>query len=650
MSVEQEPTEMPEANLLLDRNREIDEQVKSVLSEKLEAARRHELPTLPSYPWIKTERDITALLEQEDLDPQRTSIGPPTTKGFEETEGVDLAFNVAGMAKQSGKHPVETAEELSEKIDELDLVESVRTAGPFVNVSLDHRKLAPMVFEGISRSGSEYGYFRDGEPRLVLVDYSAPNIAKNMTVAHLRSTIIGQSLTNIYEAAGMVPARINHLGDWGTQFGKIIYEYRSELERDPESFRSRLDENPTKTLMEIYRAFVKREPEDPEAAEQARNLFLQLEQGDPELVKLWNQVLEWSMEDFKSVYRRLRVEFDALQGESFYEDRMTQVVEEGLTKGVLKKNEEGAVVFPAQPLLDPTTRETHEHAMQDSKGNDRDEIVLKPNGGTVYITRDLAAIKYRTQELGAEHISYVVGKEQKRHFLILFTMAEQLGYIERGQAEHLDFGHLNVGGKKMKSREGKVVLLDDLLDEAVAAAEELIKERKQVEGDSSEFTPEEQETARRVGTAAVEFNDLRQDRKSDIEFNPEIAKTLESGQSPYIQYTYTRLRSIERKAGADAMPESVRIPEDLSPQEKAVIGDLAKFPSVVDEAAKRKAPHRVAGYLTELSKDITAFYRDQKVLTSDEKTRNFRLGLVAAARQVLENGSALLHIELPERM
>lgn len=333
---------------------------------------------------------------------------------------------------------------------------------------------------------------------------------------------------------------------------------------------------------------------------------------------------------------------------------MLAVVEAGVAAGVLKKNKEGSIVFPAQPLFDPETGKMNERIMDDKQGNPNDEVILKPSGGTVYITRDLAAIRYRREELGADQILYVVGKEQKRHFKILFAMAEQLGYIERGQARHLDFGHLNVDGKKMKSRSGLFVLLDAILDDSIAAAEELILERKTEDGEAGELTPEERETARRVGIAAVEFNDLRQDRRTDIEYSPEAAKTFESGGSPYIQYTYARLRSIERKAATKSTAETAKLPKelpaDMSSGDRAVLRRLAEYPETISEASEKNAPHRVGMYLTELAKDLNSFYRDSPVLSSKGAVREFRLALVAAARQVFENGAEQLHIELPERM
>jgi arginyl-tRNA synthetase len=282
--------------------------------------------------------------------------------------------------------------------------------------------------------------------------------------------------------------------------------------------------------------------------------------------------------------------------------------------------------------------------MVDQEGEPRDEIVLKPTGGTVYLTRDLASIRYRTQSLGADKLLYVIGKEQRIHCLVLFTMAEQLGYIRHGQALHTAFGHLNVGGRKMRSRGGTIVLLNDLIDEAIAAATGLARERGQAAGLDG---AQQAEVARQVGIGSLIYNDLRQDRQSDIEFNPDVAGSLEAGQGPYIQYAYARLRSITGKFEAAGEPS---VPAEPDPTEIDLAFHLASLPRVVAEAATRNTPHRVAAWVNRLAQLSNAFYHARSIKDAGEPERSYLLAIVRAAEQGFENACELLHMELPERM
>ncbi|MBI2635888.1 arginine--tRNA ligase [Candidatus Peregrinibacteria bacterium] len=648
--VHEEATEVI-GNALLARNRQLGAQVLETLAQrKSETVERH-LPPLSQYALPQLEAQLQALLVTKGYEGAQLSltVPPSSAPGAAET---DLCCNVAQTARRLKRNPIEFAAEVAELFRENARIASVTTAGPFVNIQLNHSEFAPAVLGQIQENGEGYGSYNEGNGDVVLVDYSAPNVAKNMTVAHLRSTIIGHSLSNLHAAAGYTPLRINHLGDWGTQFGKIIYQYRKEIAQEGDVFLQRLEANPTTVLLEIYRKFVAAEKEDHQAVEDARGIFLQLEQGDPELTALWQKFLAWSIKDFEEVYKRLDIEFDAVQGESFYEDRMAAAVEEGLQKGALRRNEEGAVVFPGQPLYDPSSKKINEKIMKGKDEQYRDEVILKPTGGTVYLTRDLAAIRYRTQELGAKKILYVIGKEQQKHCLMLFAMAEQLGYIKRGQAEHISFGHLNVDGRKMKSRGGKMALLTDVLNESIEAAGAVIAKKNTGEGSESEAVPlatdAQQETARQVGISAVIFNDLRQDRTRDIEFVPDAAQHVESGQSPYLQYTYCRLKAIMEKVGDVGNVD--RTPEQLSAMEREILVELSMFPSVIQEAVTNNAPHRIATYMTDLCQLINNFYTTHPVAKAEGDSQSFRLALVTACQRVLQNAAHLLHIDLPDRM
>lgn len=638
---------LPE-NLLEQRNQLLDAQVKEALDKKVESITSVELPKPTDYSAVALRDAISETITQQGYSDRALSIGPPTRRNAE-TQNTDLAFNVAPVAKQMELSPPKVAQELATEIEKNELISQVANTGPFVNIEVDYNTFAPRVFDEVETYKDKFGYSREGQPSVVIVDYSSPNVAKNMTAAHIRSTVIGHSLTKIQEAVGNVPFGVNHLGDWGSQFGNIIYEYRKELRENKDDFEQRLAKDPTTTLMEIYRTFEERKDNDPEAVAEAQKIFLELEQCDPELLELWDKFRQWSLIGFDPTYARLGIEFDATQGESFYEDRMTSAVDDAVEQGVLKVNEEGSVIFPSQVLVDPTSGKTNEQVMLDKEGGPRDELIMKPSGGTVYLTRDLAGIRYRGKELNVDKILYVIGKEQKAHCLELFAMSDQLGYMSLGSAEHISFGHLNVNGRKMKSRSGKVALLNEILDESIEAATNLIQDRKASRGDTSEITESELETARMIGTSAIIFDDLKQNREKDIDFNPNTAETVEAGSSTYIQYTHARLASILDKAGE---PDTqLPIPEELSTNERRIIQETARFPLVIKDAAKRNAPHKIASYLTEYCQAVNLFYQESSIAKAPTETdRNFRLNIVKVAEQVVKNASYLLHLELPEEM
>ena len=635
-------------NALTARNRQLDAAVRTRLAQKKTEAREKHLPDLLSYALPRLERELQQLLP--DPAAQLTLSIPPTD--VQATQNIDVCCTMVALARAQKRNPADVARETAETFSSHPLVAQATAMGPFVNIRLEHTGFARMLLDQVREQKDHYGSYDEGKGDVVLVDYSAPNVAKNMTVAHLRSTIIGHALCNLHEAAGYVSLRVNHLGDWGTQFGKIIHQYRKEVRDGGDEFLRKLEENPAAVLMEIYRAFVAKEKEDTTAVAEARDIFLKLEKGDPELTALWEKFLAWSMKDFSHVYERLQIEFDATQGESFYEDRMEPVIADGLDKQVLRKNDDGAVVFPGQPLYDPSSGKMNDKMMKGKDNAYREEVILKPSGGTVYLTRDLAAIRYRTQELGAAKILYVIGKEQQRHCLMLFGMAEQLGYIKRGQAEHIDFGHLNIDGRKMKSRGGKMALLNDVLDESIQAAEAVIREKNTgADGRSAQMADADvADTAKKVGISAIIFNDLRQDRRRDIEFSPDTAKHVESGHCPYIQYTCCRLAAITAKNSGEDAASELNVPDELSALERAMLVAMAGFPRAIQDAVNSNAPHKIAAYMTELCQLANNFYTTHPVTRAEGPVRAFRLRLIESCRQVLLNAAHLLHIELPDRM
>lgn len=646
-------------SLLHSMNDQLDVQVKQALAEKIERLSSVELPHSSDYALNQLQGRINQVVESLFGESAGLIVEMPSIKGKKMAGDFDLSANTSSLARQFGISIPEVTERIIAALNSEELIGSIESVGPFINIKLKMPEASSQVLGEVQESREHYGWHRDGEPEVVIVDYSSPNVAKNLTVAHLRSTIIGQSLMQLQEASGNIPFGINHIGDWGTQFGNIIYQYHKERARGGIGFMNQLNQDPPGTLMAIYRKFNEEmeklpQEEKEKVLDAGRQIFLELENGDASHMELWEKFREWSLMGFGPVYEQLNdIRFDAIQGESFYEDKMESAVAEGLEKGVLVRNEDGSVVFPSQDLIDPATMKVNPQIMLDKQDNPRNEIILKPSGGTVYLTRDLAAIIYRVRELGAQKLLYVIGKEQGAHCIELFNMAHKMGAIALGEAQHVSFGHLNIDGRKMKSRGGKVVLLQELLDGARDAAQTDIDKREH-----SDELPEG--LAEQIGVNAVIFSDLKNDRIKDKGFDPakDIPEMLATGGAVYIQYSHARLNSLLEKAHAAEKYESlgtVELGEVYEPQkiERDILMYIATFPRVVDTAAKLNAPHRVASYLTEFSQALNSFQasRQLRVVNAESsQARDFRVSLMEASAQVVRNAAKLLHMQLPEKM
>ncbi len=650
------------SSTLAEENTQIDRDAKQALSEKIERLSSLDLLASNEYVINRLSEQINARIHELFGVDIELAVEQPSIKGKKAASTTDLVINIIPLARSIENAPSvpELSARIAEAISDISYIKKVDTVGPFVNIEVAGATVGNDIFDQVAVQGEHYGWSRDRDPEIIVIDYSSPNVAKNLTLAHLRSTIIGQSVANLKEATGDVPFGINHIGDWGTHFGNIIYQYKRELAERGEEFLAELEDNPAKVLMAIYRKFnenVKTLPEEVAAGmlAEGRQVFLELEQGDPEYVALWRKFRNWSLDDFAPTYERLNdVRFDAIQGESFYEDRMGDAVQEALQAEVLLQLEDGSVVFPSQVLIDPATMKENTQIMRSQSGDPRNEIVVKPTGGTVYLTRDLAAILYRVRELGASKVLYVIGKEQGSHCIELFNIAHQMGAVALGDAQHVSFGHLNISGQKMSSRSGKITLLNEVLDEARDAAATILGKRHSDE-------PVPIETAEEIGVSATIFNDLRQDRTKDIEFDPEndVPSMLKNGGAVYIQYTYARLNSILRKAAetnispAETESTSSRPSTNTRKSEKDILVQISMFPRVIRDAADYNAPHRVATYLTELCQSVNSFLSEPESRVLDAKSpdeRDFRLKLVASTSQVVQNAVLILQMRLPEHM
>jgi arginyl-tRNA synthetase len=553
----------------------------------------------------------------------------------------DLALPTFRAAKELKLSPPQLAQELAESVRFADdaLIGAVAAAGPFLNFTLDTAQLTAAVLEEIEELGPRYGSDDQGAGKTIVIDYSAPNIAKTMHVGHIRSTIIGQSLYNIFAFLGYRVIGDNHLGDWGTQFGRNIAAIVKWGKPGGEG------EQAIAQIDKLYAEYNRLAKDDPVLADEARAWSLKLEQGDPTARELWQWMIDLTMAANQPNYDRLGIRFDHSYGESFYAPMSDEIIQETLAKGVAYRDESGAVVVD---LGDGTPT----------------FLLQRTDSGTLYHTRDAAAIKFRVREFQPAQIIYVVDARQELNFRQLFGLARAMNYAPGVELVHIKFGTVfDQHGQPLSARAGNMIFLDDLLNDAHTRA------RAIVEQSSPDLPEQEKDTvAEIVGIGAVIYNDLYQDPRRNITLDWERMLALEGNSAPYIQYMYARCLSILRKAAEQGMGDkrsaggsdgwemgghSTNNPQLLThPSERAVIKQLAKLPAAVREAGARYAPFVVAEWCYDTARALSGFYRDCPVLKAETppELRAARLRLVAATAQVLRNGLGLLGLRAPERM
>ncbi|MFC5467357.1 arginine--tRNA ligase [Cohnella suwonensis] len=468
----------------------------------------------------------------------------------------------------------------------------------------------------------DYGRSRLGEGKRVVIDMSSPNIAKPLGIGHLRSTMIGNALANLYAATGHEVVKVNHLGDWGTQFGKLIVAYRRWGDTDA------LRNEPIAESLRLYVRFHEESEREPALQDEAREAFALLERGDEETHELWRFFVDESMKEFHRVYDRLSVSFDHYTGESFYNDRIDAVVRELEASGLLEESDGAKVVRLEELGLPPC-------------------LILKKDGSTIYPVRDLATAIYRKRELGADEMLYVVGAEQSLHFQQVFAVLGKLGHSWAASCRHVPFGLMTVNGKKMSTRRGKVVFLEDVLDEAVERALAIIEEK-------SPSLPNKKKVSEAVGVGAVIFGDLKHNRQLSVDFNLEDAVSFEGETGPYLQYTHARICSLLGKGDYSALRAKYPIDGSYLAAEPAweCVKTLSRFEAVLAEAVRDNEPFVVAKYLLAVAKSFNRFYNAGKILAegADPAEVASKLALAAAAANVLKSGLGLLGIAAPREM
>lgn len=523
----------------------------------------------------------------------------------------DYAFPTFALAKVFRKAPKMIATDLVAQIDATPF-EKVEAVGGYVNFFLDKISFANSILTTIAADPAHYGEQTLGTGN-VPIDMSSPNIAKPMSMGHLRSTVIGNALANILKKTGYSPIKINHLGDWGTQFGKLIVAYRkwgseADVKKDPIHY-----------LVQYYVQFHEEAEKHPELDDEARQVFKQLEDGDQEVYKLWSWFREESLKEFNRIYAELGIEFDSYKGEAFYNDKMDAVTDELEAKGLLKESQGAEIVDLTKYDLNPA-------------------LIRKSDGATLYMTRDLAAAIYRHDNYNFVQSLYVVGNEQREHFQQLKAVLKEMGDDWADNIHHIPFGLITSGGKKLSTRKGNIILLEQVLKDAVGLAKAQIAEKHPDLANADQVAHE-------VGVGAVIFHDLKNERLDNFDFNLEEVVRFEGETGPYVQYTNARANSILKKSSQNPAAEVAL----TDPAAWPVLKALADYPAVIARALKAYEPSVIAKYALKLAKAFNQYYANVKVLVDDAELPA-RLAMVQAVSTVLTDALHLLGVGAPAEM
>ena len=531
------------------------------------------------------------------------------------TDHGDVAFPTFQLAKLFRKNPAQIASELAESIS-ADVIDRKEVVGPYINFFLNKEYVSSEVLKEVIEKKENFGNHTFGDNGKVPIDMSSPNIAKPMSMGHLRSTVIGNALSNILTKVGYSPVRINHLGDWGTQFGKLITAYKKWGTEDE------VRAEPIKELLRLYVKFHEEAEEDETLEDEGRAWFRKLEQGNEEAVAIWKWFREESLKEFEKVYERLNIAFDSYNGEAFYNDKMDRVVELLDEKEILTVDQGAHIVNLDKYDLNPA-------------------LIKKSDGATLYMTRDLAAALFRKDTYEFAQSLYVVGQEQSNHFKQLKAVLKELGFDWADDIHHIPFGLITKDGKKLSTRKGKVVLLEDVLDEATAQALQQIEEK-------NPDLPNKERVSEQVGVGAVVFHDLRNDRLNNFDFTIEEVVQFEGETGPYVQYTRARAMSILRKAGKESFDTSTayKLSDSYSWE---VIKLLQEYPDTIKRAYDNFEPSIIAKHSVHLAQAFNKFYANVRVLDEHEE-KEARLALVYAITELLKEDLRILGVESPDEM
>ena len=526
----------------------------------------------------------------------------------------DIAFPAFSLAKVERKAPQAIAAGIAEKIDQ-SAFEKVVATGPYVNFFLDKSKISDQVIKSVIEAGADYGQQDEGHGENITIDLSSPNIAKPFSVGHLRSTVIGDALSNIFRKMGYNTIKINHLGDWGKQFGLLMVAYKKWGSKEA------VEANPIDELLKLYVRINAEIENDPELDEEGRKWFKKLEDGDPEATELWQWFRDESLVEFNRIYKLLGVEFDSLNGEAFYNDKMDEGVQILEDKGLLKESKGASIVELDDVNLPPA-------------------MIKKSDGATLYITRDIATAIYRARTYNFVKNIYAVGQEQSNHFRQLKAVLKKMGFDWSDDMIHVDFGLVTKNRQKLSTRKGNIILLEPTLQEAISRA------KAQIEEKNPELENKE-EVAHAVGVGAVKFYDLKTDRRNGYDFDLEAMVSFEGETGPYVQYAYARIQSILRKANFTPSTDATYSLSD--PESWEIIKLLQDFSRVVKRAAENYDPSLIAKYAINLAQAFNKYYAHTRIL-DESPERESRLALSYSTAVVLKEALRLLGVDAPEKM
>lgn len=538
-----------------------------------------------------------------------------------DTQNGDYAFPCFRLAKELKKAPQQIANEIKEKMEiDNNIIEKVEIVGGYLNFYIQKQKIIKEVLEEIAKK-EEYGRTQIGEGKNVVIDYSSPNIAKPFHIGHLRSTVIGGALYNIYQYLGYHTIGINHLGDYGTQFGKLIEGYKLwgeeyEIEKDP-----------IHELTKIYIRINQACKEDEKVLERCRENFKKLEKGDEYCIQIWEKFKTLSLQEFQKVYDLLGSHFDSWNGEAFYSDKMAEVIE------ILEKT--GKIIESQGARI----------INLEEQGIDTPCIIEKSNGSTTYATRDLAAILYRARTYDYDKSIYLTSYEQVLHFKQVFEVAKLLGLDEKyvQGLKHISFGMVLLPTGKMSTREGNIIKLEDLLNESIQRAGEIIEEKNPT-------LENKEEVAKKVGIGAIIFNDLANSRIKDEIFDWDQILNFQGETGPYIQYTYVRTKSVLEKVGKVPKIETINKQKLEDSYSQNIIKIMYAFEDTLQQVTKKEEPSILARYLIDLAKAYSVFYNENKIITEDKELQDARIYLTYGVGKVLKIGAGLLGIQMPDKM
>ncbi len=531
----------------------------------------------------------------------------------------DLAFPCFPLARVLRKAPPLIAKDMAEKFADDPVLDKCEAAGGYLNFFLDRAEFIKGTVTGVRNAGENWGKSQIGEGKTVLVEYSSPNIAKPFHIGHLFSTAVGNSLARIYKHLGYHVESLNHLGDWGTQFGKLISAYKRWGDA------AAIEKDPINELLKIYVRFHQEAEKNPELEDEAREYFKKLEDGDEETTKLWSYFRELSLVEFKRVYDMLGVSFDSYNGEAFYSDKMDEVVDILRDKGLLVESQGAQVVDLSDVNMPPC-------------------IILKSDGATIYATRDIAAALYRHRTYDFYKNIYVVGIPQSLHFKQIFEVMKRAGWEWSKGCEHVGFGLVKLPGKNMSTRNGDVVFLEDVLNESIEKTKAIIE-------DNNHGIEDVDGVAKKIGIGAILYTFLKNSREKDIIFSWESMLDFEGESAPYCQYGYARGRSILRRAeGIDYSDADFSL--NTSDDAYRLAKQLDSFGAAVELAAQKNEPFYINRYVTELVKDFNKFYNTNPIMKDDVdmETKKARLAMVDASCTVIKAALGLLGIETVESM